>query len=420
MLVRKILDEKSISAVKDANISSDMLFDKGKEAYQFIEEFFAQYGKMPEKETVEQGVKITLPDDVPEPLSYYADLLKSRWVENILSKGLDKAVDKLRVKDSDGALSDLKDAISKTSKLDEGGRQGLVDMRETTEIRWKEYERIKKLDKIDGKPLPWPAINHATMGVHNGELWFVVGRLKSGKSWSVVVFAQHFWAMGERVMLITMEMPVDKIQRRIDASYARLPFQDFKSGKLTTELEMQYTESLKTFRDKNQKPLWVVGNGRVRTVQDIELLVEEYKPTIVLVDGMYLMQLPGSRIANKWERVSTVSDQLQHLALKKQIPVIATSQFTRKVRKGKLEAEAGDVGFAYEIPQNADVLLGMFQDDDMKLEKRMLIRLMEHREGESVNVMVHWSFDAMDFSEIGVVQGDEIKRKSADEERIEY
>lgn len=300
-------------------------------------------------------------------------------------------------------------------------RRWKVDLRVNTQERWDEYHRVKKLGGvIDGIPLPWSIINKVTMGVHKGELWFFVARIKTGKTWLEVLLAQHFWSLGERVLLVTMEMPIEKIQRRIDSLYSKLPYQEFKEGKLSNDFEVEYAKSLMQFKDDKATPFWVVGNGGVRTVQDVEMLMEEMRPTVVLIDGVYLMTVPGNKTLGKWERVSTVVDSLQQLALRRSTPIVATSQFTRKIKKGKLEADASDVGFAYEISQAADCLVGLFQDDDLRAEKRMLVRLLECREGESVDFLVHWNFATMSFGEVGIVKAGDLAKGDGKEEGLEY
>ena len=74
------------------------------------------------------------------------------------------------------------------------------------------------------------------------------------------------------------------------------------------------------------------------------------------------------------------------------------------------------------ISQNADCLIGMFQDEEMRTMRRMLLRVLEHREGEPVNLLVNWDFTSMNFSEIGVVSGEELAKKDDkdDDSRVQF
>jgi hypothetical protein len=88
---------------------------------------------------------------------------------------------------------------------------------------------------------------------------------------------------------------------------------------------------------------------------------------------------------------------------------MATTQFNRSLKK-KTGGDATDsIGYAYEIAQNADVLIGMFSSDDLRQQRRMLVTLMEHREGEDLNMLVRWDLDEMNFDFIGTVDADELE-----------
>lgn len=277
------------------------------------------------------------------------------------------------------------------------------------DIIWDEVDFIEPIGSFETYDLTVPE-SHC----------FVAGGLIVHNTWIEIALSTNFWSLGYKPLLISMEMPISKIVRRIDAMLARLPYGGFRTGKLSTEQEIQYAAMLEIFKNESKIPFWVAGNGRVRTPSDVELMIEELKPDVVLIDGVYLMQ-SENQSNSKWERVSSVVDNLQSLCQRKMIPIIATTQFNRRVKRGKMDAGSEDLGFAYEIGQTADVLLGMFQDDDMRAAKRMLLKLMEHREGEPVSITVTWDLDTMVFTEVGVEHGgDIIKKDDIDDDTIPY
>lgn len=427
--VERMLQHPDLAGLKESRVEPDMLFDKPKDALKFVMDFYAQYAKMPDKATVENTTGVVLNENPVEPLEYYADQVRDRWLGNQLKPGLQLAANEIASRRPKDALDKIKDMVARVSNLDAVPDAGLVDLRDNTAQRLADYEAVKaRGGKIDGLPLPWSILNQATMGVHKGELWFFVARTKTGKSWAEFVLAHNFWVMGYKALVISMEMSLSKVARRIDAIAAQIPYGDFKSGKLDQVFEDRFKATLDAFKgvgNPSPTPMWLVGNGRVRTTQDIEVLINELEPDVVLVDGMYLMQPSvGGRSGNggKWERVASVADDLQKLAQRKQVPLIATSQFGRKVSKENKDATSGDVGFAFEISQNADCLIGMFQDEEMRTMRRMLLRVLEHREGEPVNLLVNWDFTSMNFSEIGVVSGEELAKKDDkdDDSRVQF
>lgn len=251
---------------------------------------------------------------------------------------------------------------------------------------------------------------------------FVAAGFVVHNTWTLVALAEHFFRKGNRVLLASMEMPISKIARRLDTVYTKLPFGDFKKGLLDNAMEVKYIQSLAEWKGSDQTPLWICGKGRIRTPQDLELLIEELKPDIVLIDGVYLMRVAGMRSGgSKWEKVSMIADELQDLAQRKLVPIMATTQFNRSVTKKKVDAGSEDIGYSYELAQNADGLIGLFQTDEMRNSKEMLVKLMEHREGEPVTIFIHWDFTQADFSQKSVVkEGDLVKADDEADSRIVY
>jgi len=424
----RLLQEPGCSSVVEANVTEVMLFDESRAAYLFLSDFFRDHGKMPAIDTLEQNIGSEFREESPEPMSYYISLVKKRWKGNRINEALREAdrvlVDKQKVTiDPDASIDVLKTALQEISQIDTvSGDIGLVDLRTNIDERWQDYLDVKKLGgKIDGYPFPWEAFNEATMGIHPGELWMVIARLKTGKSWLEIAMGEHFFRSGVSCLLVTMEMPISKMTKRIDAVFSSLPYGDFKRGRMDTDMEKKFSESLTSWTLPERPPFWVCGKGRMRTPQDLDLLIEELKPQVVLVDGIYLMKVK-SRADSKWEKVSTIADELQDIGQRRVVPIIGTSQFGRKVNKNKINAGSEDIGFAYEIAQNADGVIGMFQPEEMKAGKEMLIRLMEHREGEPVNIKAHWDFANMNFTQKVVVSDADLMGDDDDDSggRIQY
>lgn len=423
--ISKLLQETKLSVINEENITPDMLLDEGPKALEYISEFFGKHGMMPTIDTVEAFVGESLEESCPEPLAFYIDLVKKRWSGSRINDAIIKSGESLDKRDVETALHTLKDTVKeiddKSASLSD---VGLVDVRDTTKERWDRYAYLKSLKgQIDGYPFPWDALNDSTRGIHNGELWIIVARTKIGKSWCEIALTDHFFRYGNKVLLATMEMSISQMSTRLDAVFAKLPYGDFKCGKLDPHLEKRFADSLQVWKEDGRPPLWICGKGRLRTVQDLGFLVEELNPDIVLIDGLYLMRTRGSQKSeSKWEKVSTIADELQDLTQKKQLPIIASTQFNRKVTRKKIDAGAEDLGFSLEIAQNCHGLIGIFQTEEMRNSKELLMKLLEHREGEPVNMFLNWDFTTMDFSQKSIVTNEQLATTEDDEEEgaIQY
>jgi hypothetical protein len=423
-LVKKMIEDPStITTLQDAGVVRDMFFDEGQEAYDFVLDFYKEYSKMPDAMTLSQNVGVVMEGDTPEPVEYYVDKLVTRWKGNTVGGAMEKAADALSKGDPDEALSLIAAAASEVKAISGDGMQTMINITDPSQVedRLRQYEKLKSLSgEIDGIPTPWPTINGATRGIHKDELWVILGKLKTGKTWAEIAMAIHAWQEGDKnVLLVSEEMGIDKMARRWDAVYSKLPYGDFVSGLLATEVEEHWRKKMEALKGKGN--FWVVGKQRVRTTGDLELIMDELDPDICFVDGAYFLSVDGAKGASKWDRTSGVIDELQSLVQRKQRPIVVSWQFNRKVKTNKTEGTAEDVAFAYEVSQNADAVIGFFRSEDLRIKKQMLMKLIECREGEQVpDILLKWDFDNMQFDEIGTQEGDEIVSNTTEQMEISY
>lgn len=404
------------SNLPDYHLSPEYFTEDGLKLFEFVKDHFSKYGQIPSLDTMRDSIGIAPDGDSGEPPEYYAEQIIQREKESQLKEALSKAIDSLKGKDVNSALAAIRESVAQCSKIGEIESSGILELRETAKKRCTAYfDKMANPEYFQGVPWPWPYMNKETGGMHPGELYFIVARLKQGKTWTVISMMDQIIKSNSPAMVVSMEMPVDKIARRFDSLFSSIGFSSFSKGSLTTDDKEKYAKRMDELSSGNS-PVWIYGNGRIRSVQDIELIIEEKKPSVVLIDGVYLMGMEGLKNPNKYERVSSVVDELQRIAQRKQVAIVATTQFNRTVKKGAKTVEADNIGFAYEVAQAADMVMGLVQDDDMKDEHEMILKVMERREGETFNLKLRWDFETMDFSEIGVITDDEMALKKAPSE----
>jgi len=126
--------------------------------------------------------------------------------------------------------------------------------------------------------------------------------------------------------------------------------------------------------------------------------VMDEKPDLVLVDGAYLLKVPG---ITRTERASNVFDELKRLAKRSKAAVVATMQFNREVKVNQAKTvQADSIAMTDVAGWNADLIFGLIQTEEMKKNRRMAFKPLKVREGESEEIECNWDFERMDFSEI--------------------
>lgn len=234
-------------------------------------------------------------------------------------------------------------------------------------------------------------------GSHN----FVAGGAIAHNTWVLTLFAKAVWEAGHDVLFVSMEMKPARIRKRFHAMAGKFPWEDFRRGRLNPEVKQRIRPFLETL--KNKPKFWIYGSDRVRKPRDLETLIEEKKPKLVIVDGLYFMTGKGEA---GWEKINDAVMELQRIAIRKNVPVVSSTQFNKKVGKEEMEADAGNVGYSYGIAQAADALIGIYRPPEMDELGQFKIDLIEARDCPKISLVAKFDLVGYDFSEILVTGGD--------------
>jgi replicative DNA helicase len=256
------------------------------------------------------------------------------------------------------------------------------------------YNRLKKGER--GILTPWPTINEATLGFWPEDLVLFVARSGVGKTWASVLISDCAWKAGKKVLYITTEMSQIRIALRFYAVQLKLTYDDFRRGQLGGLVEpkfFQYVEDMK--KDDRLK---IMGGGFDFRVESVAHAIDEAKPDLVVIDGIYLLKVPG---ANRTEQAANVFNEVKRINKLKQVPIVVTSQLNRQSKQGnESTVKAEHIALTDVAVWNADLIFGMVQDDDGKASKRMKMVPLKVREGVSEEIEANWNFELMEFSEL--------------------
>lgn len=224
-----------------------------------------------------------------------------------------------------------------------------------------EYEGAESGELKSKITWPWWILNEVTGGIQLDDYIVFYGRPKSMKTFVLCCMAAHSYDTGCRVLIYTKEMNAKSIYKRICCFCKKLPYQEFRSGKLLPEAKESFYDAARIIK---QREVETAGRWQMITLSASDVppggdtpswlraKVELYKPDIVFVDGFYLMSDEGSRKQADWQRVMNISRQLRRIPLDLGIPVVATTQANRKAA-GHGEANSDELGYSDAIAQDA-------------------------------------------------------------------
>jgi len=392
-LISTAILEDKVGDVVDMNVL-DEFFVSHKDVWDFVKGVYKEHGKSPPVEMLAQYYPEFNLKKTEVPISLAVQELRKRHVHNSMRNSLRLIARIMEKGDPMKAFDIMKSTVVDMDVGDSLSRDINLAVRPLSRID--EYHEVAKCEGMIGIPTPWRLLNEATQGFQPEDLIMLAGRGGVGKSWGEVVLACTQWQMGYLPLLISNEMSVKQIVRRVDATNAKLPYTRFRAGMLSGEELERWERALRDM--EGGLPFWVSGDRTHLSVTGIKAKIRKYRPNIVWIDGGYLLYDETGGKA-KWERWSNVCEGLKRVAQDEGIPIGLSHQFNLEGKKDMGTADTLKYG---DVQMWFDVIVGMYRSEDLQVSKEMLFKMLKIREGEGSGEWVSgWDLDHMEFPDKG-------------------
>ena len=274
---------------------------------------------------------------------------------------------------------------------------------------WDEAREQRASNKVLGMPTGLKCFDESMLGWKAGELIVLFGSTGVGKSWLIMKFAVEAYNVGKKILLISPELTAEEQGFRFDAVYAN------KKG-----VDLSNTEVMSGGGDRGNYAQWVEGltnesrfncidssdTGNALTFNDVWRYTSEYKPDLLLIDGLYLLQGSGKDKAG-WETLKDGTAYLKALAQQQRIVCIVAHQPNRSAA-GRKEVftppSLNQIGYGFGIAENANRVISMSRSqdgDDMRLFS--VLKMRGGREIAQYGAL-RFDVDIGDIEEIDVAQ----------------
>lgn len=377
------------------------------ELFQYIYRHYRQWGRLPSPETVEEERGVRLPI-AEEPIGYYLLRLQNRNYYNTVRELFDPLRDSLRDMDTDRAREVV-------DQMRQAGRVSNT----TTDVRtigeaWAEvysgYMHAHRNPGLSGVPTGWHYMDETTGGYQPGDLITWVARMGLGKTYLLLHQAYTAWLAGYSCLFVTTEMTLQQISRRWYSIAAGVDPDFLRKGRLSSYALRRITDFAESITGGER--LRIYSAGLNKRVSDVEMLMHEYSPDIVYIDGVYLMRPDMSKKnVGRFERVAEVFDELATLKLKANRPIVCTTQFSRQAGKKGKDGSLESIGYTDAIGTHSSVIASVGEGKAPHTTNRRYIEILKGREGESGSFETHFGFAPTDFSQVA---GDEAEAVNLD------
>lgn len=405
-LITKIVDEGLYPEAKEYGVKPTFFTtDQDKEVFSELGKHFDKYGntptrerlkrKFPDYEFMETRESVAeLSDDLRDKartLAGRAMIAEAAQTYKTAKKG--EAFYKAGTK----VLSDLKKHLF--SLEEEFSQDAELDMNSTEfkETFIKDYYERKQRGGVADIEWPWPSATMKTQGIEPSDLIVVTARAGCGKSWLLVAMAEFWIKAGKKVLFVSPELSLMSLAYRVVSKMLRIPYGDLR-GTRVEDIESH----IKPLDDQPGGLILVGNDGDMSSggVSSIESKFLKHQPDIILVDGGYLLDDDlGGR--DKYERAGNVIRSLKKLNKRRKTPIVVSWQLNRAAESGNITT--ANLGLSDTVGSDSSYILAITQTEDQKLNKQNIVDFIKCREAPKFILRINWDFQAMDYSEIGLV-----------------
>ena len=387
--INNILNNNNLEKYLNSNIEAKHLIGY-EEEFQYIVDHYNQYNKVPDLATYLSKFPETDMIEVLEPTEYIINNLKEDYLYEQGVKLFTEAAKMLEQNSYEGLrhIALQAEQLLTNTEDEEGININNMAEQKTQEIRNKMNHQgligissgLPELDEITGGWLP------------GEELVTIVGRVNQGKSWLLQKFLTEANRQGKRVLLYSGEMSWLQVAYRNDTLMSNFSNRQLMRGTIT-EVELdKYVEYLE--EQKEQAPFIVItpkhlGN-RYLTVSMLKVLIKKYKPDIVGIDQLSLME-DERKAGQKRLELANITASLFNLSEQFHIPILADAQANRNTAKTESPENPGlgDIAEADAIGQNSSRMISLVQT-----KAGLSLLIAKNRYGENNKKLVYaWDID---------------------------
>jgi replicative DNA helicase len=386
-LVSKVIRDRDINPALQRNVTDSwFLDDDNKKVWAFVRKHYGEYSEVPTATTVKDHYPNYKVLDVQDSIEYLLDTMVDFRRRLLTRQGLETAIGELQENNHDAALLAMEATIT---RVNEQGVLGTheVDLSKNTEQRYKDYQSLQNQQFL-GIPTGFEKIDEATAGLQGGQLITVIAPPKTGKSQIALQIAINTHQLGKTPMFQSFEMNNHEQQQRHDAMRAHISHGRLRRGKLLPEEEARYIDSLNEMEKQHSFHLVDAVNGI--TVSALSAKIEQCKPDIVFVDGVYLMLDEITGEMNTPQAITNITRALKRLAQRIDKPIVITTQtLLWKMRAGKVTADS--IGYSSSFFQDSDVILGLEPVEED--EEIRLLKIVQSRNCPPSETAITWRWD---------------------------
>lgn len=400
LLISKIVQTASVKEAIDAGIRPDHFDSDFANVYSWILNYWREYSEVPTPRVVKQQYgDMQLLNAEQEPFARLIDELFDAYKRKHLILSITAATPALNNNSIDEAAKILSEGLQKAAL--EVAHLRDVDIIQNWEARIERYREMRDTPNfLRGLPTGFNGLDRLTAGFRPQQLITFVGEAKKGKSLMTLIMANASHQHGVSPLYVSFEMSIEEQEARLDAILSGVSHNKIIRGDMTLN-ELERIEQVIKVR-KNMHPFYMTeDSSSLTTVSALAGKIQQYRPGIVVVDGVYMMDDEHGEPKNSPQALTNITRSLKRLAQRFDVPILCTTQvLSAKLNNKKSRAITADaIGYSSSFAQDSDLVLGVESDPD--IDNQSIIRVVIARTAPKGEVRIKWDWEHMDFMEVG-------------------
>jgi replicative DNA helicase len=401
-LISRAVRTRDIQVLLERGFSADWLYDdEVRQVWNFIHSHYSKYGEVPSAVTVKDNFPTVRLLNVEDSLEYLVDqLIAYRRRQKTIEIVSDAATVLQESSDSETAVEVMQRGLAGLADASPTDTHD-IDLTDNALSRFDEYMEIKtRPDGLLGLPTGFSLIDQATGGLQPGQLVTIIAPPKTGKSVLAMQVAVNVHNDGGVPLFQSFEMSNAEQKHRHDSMRAKISHHRLSRGILKTDEEARYKRMLNKM-DGMDHEFYLTESVSAMTVSALDAKVTKYQPSLLVVDGVYLMTDEISKKVGVPEALTNITRSLKRLAQKHGIPVVITTQVLNwKMKGGKVTVDS--IGYSSSFLQDSDVILALQRMDEDDDSSRSLSIEASRNSGPAASELL-WDWEEGKFEEYGQV-----------------
>lgn len=400
LLISKIVQTGSVQEIIESGLRAYHFDSSFAEVYSWMLDYWREYSVVPTARVVKQKYgDLQLVNAEAEPFARLIDEIYDAYRRKHLILSVTAATPALNNNNTEEAARILSEGLQKASM--EMAHLRDVDIIKNWEERIQRYKEMQETPNfLRGLPSGFNGLDRITAGFRPQQLVTFVGEAKKGKSLMTLIMANAAHMHGVSPLYVSFEMSIEEQEARLDALLANVSHTKILRGNLTLS-ELERIEKAIKIR-KNMHPFYMTEDtASLTTVSALAGKIQQYRPGLVVVDGVYMMDDENGEPKNSPQALTNITRSLKRLAQRFDVPILCTTQvLSSKLNNKKSRAITADaIGYSSSFAQDSDLVLGVESDPD--IDNQSIIRVVIARTAPKGEVHIKWDWERMDFTEVG-------------------